>query len=137
MPLIGLTRALRELARVPSKVTAKAAPAIEQMWRRSYLAGTDPYGNAWEKNKRSTIKRKGHDLVMFGKDEPNETFQSTRVRPLPGAGLSLRTGPIAAYHMEATDKRPARRILPAFGLPKAWRAKLREITTAVMQKRGR
>ncbi len=134
MPLIGLTTALRELAKVPSRVTAKAAPAIEQMWRRSYLAGTDPYGNAWAPNRPSTIKKKGHDLVMF---DTHETFNMTRVRPLPGAGLSLRTGPKAAWHMEPTENRPARRVLPAFGLPKAWRAKLRAIAAAEFQRAAR
>lgn len=123
MALEGIRNALKELARVPSRAAAKAALKIEKRWRRSYMAGTDPYGNEWAANKPSTIKKKGHDWVMV---DSEDTLNKTRVRALPGAGIGLFTGPNAAWHMQPTANRPARRVLPAFGLPKAWRADIKE-----------
>lgn len=125
MPLDGIRNALRELTRVPSRVSSKAAPAIERLWRRDYMAGLDPYGKAWAPLRPSTVRRKGHDRIMV---ESGETLAQTRARPLGGAGIALRTGPKASWHMQATASRPARRVLPAFGLPKTWRAELREIS---------
>lgn len=130
MALEGIRNALRELTRVPSRVASKSALEIEKMWRRSYMASQDPYGNEWPALKPSTIKRKGHDWIMV---DTQETLDQTRVRALPGAGIELRTGKKAAWHMQPTANRPARRVLPAFGLPKAWRAKLREIAAAEMK----
>lgn len=132
MPLDGIRSALRELTRVPSRVSREGALAIEKLWRRSYMAGQDPYGNEWAANKPTTIRRKGHDWVMV---DTQETLDQTRARALPGAGISLRTGHKASWHMQATADRPARRVLPAFGLPATWRAKLRELTSAAMRSR--
>lgn len=130
----GIRNALKELTRVPSRVSSKGALEIEKMWRRSYMAGTDPYGNEWAANRPSTIKKKGHDWVMVGGGKRGgQTLEKTRVRALPGAGIALHTDIVASYHMQPTANRPARRVLPAFGLPKAWRAKLREVTEAVMK----
>lgn len=91
------------------------------------MAGTDPYGREWAPNAPSTIKKKGHDWVMV---DTEATLNATRVRPLPGAGISLRTGPKAAYHLEAHGSRPARPVLPLRGVPPTWRAKLNEIAKA-------
>lgn len=127
----GIRNALRELTRVPSRVTGRGAPAIEQMWRRNYMASKDPYGNEWAGLRPSTIKKKGHDWIMV---DTQETLNQTRVKRLSAAGLVLQTGHKASWHMQATANRPARRVLPAFGLPKTWRAKLREIATEEFKK---
>lgn len=124
MALEGIRSALRELTRVPSRTSAAGAAAIEKLWRKNYRAGLDPYGNAWAPLRPSTIARKGHDRIMV---ETGETLHQTRAATLPGGGIALRTGHKAAWHMQPTENRPARRVMPAFGLPKTWRAKLREI----------
>jgi hypothetical protein len=129
--LEGIRNALKELARVPSRVSKVGALEIEKMWRRSYMASQDPYGNELAALKPSTIKKKGHDWIMV---DTQETLDSTRVRALPGAGIALRTGKKASWHMQPTANRPARRVLPAFGLPKTWRAKLRAIAEAEFSK---
>lgn len=131
MPLEGIRAALRELARVPSRASREGALAIEKLWRRSYMASQDPYGNEWAALKPSTIRRKGHDWIMV---DTQETLDQTRARALPGAGIALRTGRKAAWHMEPTANRPARRVLPAFGLPATWRAKLRSIAVGEFRK---
>jgi hypothetical protein len=124
-------RIAKELLKVPSQVSKDAALGIEKMWRRSYMAGTDPYGNEWEANKDSTIKKKGHDWVMV---DTEGTLKETRVRPLPGAGISLRTGKNASYHLEATATRPARPVLPLYGMPKAWTAYMKKVYVERAQK---
>jgi len=122
--LEGIRRALRELVRVPSRITGRGSVEIEKLWRRSYMASQDPYGNEWAALKPSTIRKKGHDWIMV---DTQETLNQTRVKRLSAAGIVLQTGGKAAWHMQATANRPARRVLPAFGLPKTWRAKLRAI----------
>lgn len=112
------------LLKVPSRVSAEAAPAIERMWRKTYRAGQDPYGRPWAKLAPSTVARKGHDTIMV---ETKATYNETRVRPLPGAGLGLSTGYKAQWHLEATDNRPARPVLPLHGLPAPWRERLKRI----------
>lgn len=122
--LDGTRAALRELTKVPALASADGAKAIERLWRRNYRAGLDPYGNAWAPNAPSTIARKGHARVM---QETGATLRETRVAPLPGAGMKATTGYKAAWHMRATDNRPARKVMPAHGLPATWRAELKKI----------
>lgn len=124
----------RELQKVPSRVSAEAAPAIERMWRKTYRAGQDPYGRPWAKLAPSTIARKGHDTIMV---ETKQTYNETRVRPLPGAGLALSTGYKAQWHLEPTENRPARPVLPLSGLPSAWRERIRKITVDAARKAAR
>lgn len=121
----------KRLLEVPSRMSAASALAVEKLWRRSYMAGTDPYGKPWAPNKPSTIRRKGHNWVMVDKQE---TLDATRVRPLPGAGISLRTGPKAAWHLEPSGTRPARPVLPLSGLPATWLVALKKIAADAAQK---
>jgi hypothetical protein len=125
MPLDGMRTALRELAGVPSRVSTKGAAAIERLWRATYRAGHDPYGSPWAKLAASTIRRKGHDRIMV---ETGATYAETRAKALPGVGIGLTTGYKAAWHMQATENRPARPVVPQHGLPATWRAKLRAIS---------
>lgn len=122
--LDGVRAALRELTKVPALASQDGAKAIERLWRRNYRAGLDPYGNPWEKLKRSTIIRKGHDRKMW---ESGDTYRDTKAFPLPGAGIGLATGYKAEWHMKPTENRPARKVMPAHGLPATWRAELRKI----------
>jgi hypothetical protein len=124
MPLDGVRNALRELAKVPALASKDGAAAIEKLWRRSYRAGQDPYGNQWAPNAPSTIARKGHGRVM---QETGATLRETRATALPSAGIKLTTGHKAAWHMQATENRPARKVMPAHGLPATWRAALKKI----------
>lgn len=114
----------RELQKVPSRVSSQAAPVIQRMWRKTYRAGQDPYGVKWAPLAPSTIARKGHDTIMV---ETGQTYADTRVSTLPGAGIQLTTGHKAQWHLEATENRPARPVLPLRGLPTAWRDRLQKL----------
>jgi hypothetical protein len=124
----------RELQKVPSRVSSQAAPAIERMWRKSYRAEQDPYGRPWAKLSPRTIAKKGFDTIMV---EKGDTYKETRVRALPGAGIGLQTGYKAQWHLEATENRPARPVLPLHGLPAPWRERIRKITVDAARKAAR
>ncbi len=124
----------RELQKVPSRVSAQAAPAIERMWRKSYREQKDPYGRPWAKLAKSTIDRKGFDTIMV---EEGDTYKATRVHTLPGSGIALVTGEKAMWHLEATENRPARPVLPLHGLPAPWRERIRKITVDAARKAAR
>lgn len=124
----------RELQKVPSRISAQAAPAIERMWRKSYRAEQDPYGRPWAKLSPVTIAKKGFDTIMV---ETGETYKATRVRALSGAGIALTTGHKAQWHLEPTENRPARPVLPLSGLPSAWRERIRKITVDAARKAAR
>lgn len=128
--LDGVRNALRELTKVPALASRDGAAAIERLWRRNYRAGLDPYGNAWAPLAPRTIAKKGHDRIMI---ETGATLAETRAAPLPGAGISLRTGHKAAWHMTPTENRPARKVMPAHGLPATWRAALKKIVERRMK----
>lgn len=115
---------LRQLAAVPARLSERSALAITRLWRANYAAGQDPYGAAWAPNAPSTIAHKGHGRVM---QETGETMDETRAVPMAGAGVSLRTGPRAAWHLEATANRPARPVLPLRGVPPTWRQAMQRI----------
>lgn len=121
----------KRLLEVPSRMSAASALAIEKLWRKSYMASQDPYGKEWAALKDSTIKRKGHDWIMVRSEE---TLNMTRVRPLPGAGISLRTGPNASWHIEPSGTRPARPLLPLSGLPATWNAALKRVAVETARK---
>ncbi len=126
--------AARELNKIPSRLAAEAAPAIERMWRKTYRAGQNPYGVKWQKLAKSTIDRKGHDTILV---ESGDSYKATRVRPLPGAGIQLVTGEKLQWHLEAAENRPARPVLPLNGLPAPWRERLKKIAVDVARKAAR
>lgn len=121
----------KRLTAVPSRMAAASALEIEKMWRKSYMASQNPYGKEFAALQPSTIKRKGHDWIMV---RSQETLDMTRVRPLPGAGISLRTGQNASWHLEPSGSRPERAILPLSGLPATWTAALKRIAVEQARK---
>lgn len=124
----------KELNKVPARLSAQAAPAIERMWRKTYRAEQDPYGRPWAKLSPVTIAKKGFDTIMV---ESGDTYKETRVRPLSGAGIGLTTGYKAQWHLEAVGNRPARPVLPLHGLPAPWRERLRKIAVDAARKAAR
>jgi len=131
---VKLKAVLRELAQVPARVSHRSALAITKLWRANYNAGQDPYGKAWAPNAPSTIARKGHARVMV---ETGATLDETRAVPMGGAGVSLRTGHKAAWHLEATSNRPARPVVPLRGVPPTWRAAMQRISVEEARKAAR
>lgn len=124
----------RELQKVPARISAEAAPAIQRMWRKTYRAGQDPYGVKLAPLAASTIRKKGHDKILI---ETGESYDNTRVSTLPGAGIQLTTGEKLQWHLEATENRPERPMLPLRGIPPAWRERLKKIAVDKARKAAR
>lgn len=108
----------KRLLEVPSRVAADVAPVLERRLRATYLAGQDPYGKPLAPLKASTIRRKGGDARIMIRTE--ETLQLTNVRPLSGAGIAIKIGPKAEWHLEPTPDRVARPLVPLHGAPARW-----------------
>lgn len=125
MPMTGdfakigrLERNLETIARVPSKVARRAAPAITGALKRQFASGRDAYGNPWAPLAASTVRRKGFDTILV---ETGAGRDGTRAYPMGGAGIAIEVGPHLAWHMVQGDNRPARQVLPTGPLPKEWR----------------
>jgi hypothetical protein len=113
----------RKLLAVPSRIATRGALAITKLWRAAYVAGRSPDGQRWPALAASTVRRKGHALILRDSDE---TLGATRAVPARGSGILLQTGPNAAWHMKPTANRPQRRVLP-LRLPAEWMRALARI----------
>jgi hypothetical protein len=125
MPLTGaglgqMRASLRKLAAVPSRAAPAVAEKIDQRLQDCFANETDPYGNAWAPLAASTVKRKrGNTVIMYRTGKARAQTHAVAAR---GAGIKIEIGEVMKYHMEQDGTRPARRILPTFGMPKAWNA---------------
>jgi hypothetical protein len=123
-PAVRYRRIARELQKVPARLSTDGAAAIQRMWRKTYRAGQDPYGKPLAKLAKSTIDRKGHDKILI---ESGDSYDDTRARAMAGSGIQLVLGEKLQWHLEPTENRPARIMLPLNGLPAPWRERLRKI----------
>lgn len=111
---------IAELATVPSRITSPVSDAINEEFALQFAQGSDPYGRPWANLRPSTIRKKGHDLIMIDTDE---TERETRAVPMRGAGIELISTEQAQHHQEPSGDRPARPVLPnGSDLPQKWQA---------------
>ena len=118
---------LADLARLPSRVSARVAEDIGAAIQSEFDGGQDPYGNAWQKLAPATLDR--------GRTPPPLTDSgamrgSLRVSPLPRAGVGITIDHPAAPHQTGWSgpqgSGPARPILPAGVMPATWNRAIRE-----------
>lgn len=112
------SRALRQLARVPSKVAPEVARGIRADLMRRFALGQDPYGKAWAPLKLSTLRkgRRPPPLTDTGRGK-----RGIRFAPQSGAGIRITSSVgYMRHHMRATADRAARKFLPEGRLPAAW-----------------
>ena len=124
---------LAELAQVPSRVAAPVAADINEELARQFAQGSDPYGQPWQKLRPSTIRKKGHDLIMI---DTGETERETRAVPMQGAGIELVSTEQAQHHQTPGDHgRPARPVLPnKADLPISWQKSIEKRTEEAFRK---
>lgn len=116
--LKDVSRSLRELAEVPSRIARRAAEELQEAIEVQTASETDAYGRAWTSLASSTVKRKGNDQILR---ETGEMLDSLRVRPMSGSGLSITFDPpYTAFHQVGTKNMPARKVLPDAGLPESY-----------------
>lgn len=90
------SKALRELARVPSQATAAIARDLNKEIQRNFDRGVDPYGRKWRPLAKSTLKRGRHPPPLT---DTGSGRSSVVMRPSAGAGLKLTIGVLyMLYH---------------------------------------
>lgn len=132
--LRALSRTLRALAAVPSKVSAPFADYITKELQANIRKGVDPYDKALTPLKTATVRRKGHSRILIG--ETLALLTTTVAKALSGGGVGLEVGPpYAHFHITGTLYMVARAFLPINVMPAKWRAKLRELLAARVKAR--
>jgi phage gpG-like protein len=115
---------LGKLAAVPSRVARPVAKAIHEDIEDSFDRGVDPYGEAWEELKQSTIDK--------GRSPPplTDTWKmrkSCQVFPTSGGGIQITIDHPAQVHQTGGENparnwsMAARPILPGRGFPEQWK----------------
>lgn len=88
--------ALREMARVPSRVSTAIAKDISREIQKNFSAGVDPYGRAWRQLAKSTIKAGRHPPPLT---DTGEGRRSVVVKAAQGAGINIVVGVLyMLYH---------------------------------------
>lgn len=124
---IGQIRAsLAKLAGVPARAAKDVALAIDQKLLDSFASECDAYGKPWAPLKDSTLKRKKHTnggpviLYRWGSSKAE-----THAVAAAGAGVKISIGPNLEHHQGPSGTRPARPILPVYGMPASWNAAIK------------
>lgn len=123
---------MRELSKVPSKVSRKVAPKIRRLVTEQFNAQTSPYGAPWAPYAASSIKRGRRPPLLV---ETGRLRRGIRVTPSQGAGITITvSAEYAGYHQTGTADMPARPIVPTNVLPAKWRAAIkRALTDAIKE----
>lgn len=123
---MSVMRSLRQLASVPARVSADAAPVVTDLIAQQFTDGVDPYGEPWEPHAEATVKRWGEHPIL----DLSGRMKSVSVAPLSGAGIGVSLGAdYSRFHQTGTKTMPARRILPDNrGLPATWVQALSHLT---------
>jgi hypothetical protein len=120
---------LRRLGQVPRKVAIIAAPKLSRLLTRQFRDGQDPYGKPWRPLRPSTLRKHGPPPLTASGRMARGTLAKAEganrkgVRVLVGA-------PYGYFHQVGfrahKTRVAARRILPQYGIPSAWRKVLDE-----------
>jgi Phage virion morphogenesis family len=114
-------RVVEELALLPRKLAARAAPKLTVELQSQYARGVDPYGRPWAALSARTLRKHGPPpLTDTGRMRDGTRATAGR------SGIVLNVPRPGAFHQvgfHVHGKRvPARRILPYQGMPAKWRA---------------
>lgn len=128
-----LAARLGELAQVPSRIAGPVAADINDALQEEFEGEHDPYGRPWAKLAESTVRRKGHDQILY---ETGALQNNTVARPTRGAGIEITSLPYGEYHQDGTSRMPARKILPdgANALPPEWQESIDRNTEQAFRK---
>lgn len=112
-------RALRDLAKVPSRVSANYAERLRQELDQQFSQGVDAYGRPWAPLKPATLKKGRHPPPLT---DTGHMSRNVTVLPMQGAGVRLvSTVDYSVYHQEGTSNMVARPFFPTNVLPAKWR----------------
>jgi hypothetical protein len=133
-----LIKTIERLSDLPRRVAIEAAPKLTDELRRQFDRGVDPYGRPWAPLKPATLAKGRHAPPLT---DSGELRDGTRAMVAPGgrAGIRLVLGaPYGFFHQvgyrNGRTKVPPRRILPQYGIPRAWALILRQAARVAARK---
>lgn len=130
MALAALSRKLRALSQVPSRVAPAFSSWATKRMRSDIRAGQDPYGIKQPSLKESTIERKGHSTPNI---DSRALIGSIEAVPMSGAGVILKAGPAhGRFALSGTVNHPARPFFPRGRLPESWRIALAKLIKKIL-----
>ena len=119
MTPLQASRALRDLARVPSRVSPDVARGIKREINRTFREGTDPYGRPLAPLRPATLAKGRHPPPMT---DTGRAKRNVTVRAAQGAGVQILSPPHPLiYHFRRLGVRAARKMLPEGVLPSRYR----------------
>ena len=135
-----LERVLDRLMDLPRKVAAEAKPEIDRLLRQQFRQGVDPYGKPWARLRPATLAMGRRPPPL---SDTKRLRDGTKVVLGGGnrAGLRVQVGAPYGYFAQVGFRNartgrmvPARRILPQFGMPRAWSAALHRAASRIARR---
>lgn len=116
-----LKETLYRLSEAPRRVAFIAAPLLDVLLKRQFLDGVDPYGRPWAPLKPATLRKHGPPPLT----DTGVLRDGTLAKPKAQKGIQVEVGAsYGQFHQTGfvigRTRVPPRRILPQFGMPKAW-----------------
>lgn len=135
-----LEKLLEQLARVPRKTAAIAAPLITRELKAQFAKGVDPYGRPWAPLRPSTLERHGPPPLTDSGVLRDGT--KAMVRDGNRAGIHIVLGARYGYFAQSGFRAgkirvKPRRILPQQGMPAAWAAILKRAARQAVREAAR
>ena len=120
--LARLSEALQALPDLRREAMVDASLKINDLMRKQFAAGTDPYGAKWAPLRPRTIAKGRHapPLTDTGIMRDSIQYQAS------AEGLHITVHTPAEYHQHGTKHMVARKILPENSLPQSWEIAIQE-----------
>lgn len=120
-PFDELAKRLADIANIPKQLPVTVADSLDTEIGKSFESERDPYGKAWKRLAPVTVRRKGHDRILF---ESGAMFAETRAQA-SGATIGFIGPDHGPPHQVDRDWNgrhvPARPVIPnEAALPKDW-----------------
>jgi hypothetical protein len=116
-----LANRIADLAKVPSRASARVSRELADLIQLEFDEGADPYGSSWAPLAEATLAKGRHHPPLT---DMRDMRNSLRVRPMRGAGVSITIAHPAQVHQTGWKGRsgngPPRPILPARAMPELW-----------------
>jgi hypothetical protein len=119
------SRVLRDLAKVPARVSRDYSERLRQELDQQFSKGVDPYGTPWKALAPATLAKGRHPPPLT---DSGHMSRNITVLPMQGAGVRLVSSVgYSRYHQEGTTHIPVRRFFPVSKLPAKWLRILNEL----------
>lgn len=130
----GFSRALAELATVPSQIAPAVAKRINREIQKNFDAGVDPYGRAWAPLRPRTLAKGRHPPPLT---HTRKGRRSVRAFATQNAGVAITVGVDYMGIHQAGDppRMVSRKFLPSRSLPAAWKAIWQDELTKLTRRR--